>query len=88
MLNKKNVPIKKFNEYNDSHGIKHSENNDVIEYLYSLDDPNLVELVNDLITSHNPTDIINDILLEIGDSDSISDEKYHWVEDELKKYKK
>lgn len=79
------MSFKKFNEtYTDSQGTNRNDSN-VVDYLYSLDNNDVNVLTNDLISSHNPSDIIEDILLEIGDMDLVSDEKYHWVEDELKK---
>ena len=81
---KTQVKVMTYSQFNEKYN--DTRDNDVIDYLNSLDDQDLTQMLNDLIEAHNPNDIIQDILLEIGDMD-IPEEKYLWVEDELKKYK-
>ena len=70
-------------EFNEFFMIK--ENKNVIEYLYSLKNPNLNGYVNDFLSCGNneKEDYLEDILLEIGDV--VNDEKYIWISIELKK---
>lgn len=62
-----------------------SSRKDTIGYLYSLNSSDVNGLVNDLITSGShkeKKEIIQDILLQIGDA--VNDEDYHKIEDDLK----
>lgn len=61
------------------------EDIDVIDYLYSLKNPDINGFVNDFISDRSRREeYIEDILLEIGDT--IEDEKYDWISKELKKF--
>ena len=59
---------------------------DILNFLYSFDNADLDCMVNDFVgasTIDNKTDLMEDILLEIGDE--LSDEEYNWVSSELQK---
>lgn len=72
--------IAKFNEF-----FMIKENKYVIDYLYSLNNPNLNGYVNDFLSCNNgeKEEYIQDILLEVGDT--VSEENFQWISNELKK---
>jgi hypothetical protein len=77
-LYKENL-ISKFYEYS------MNENKDVYEYLYSFKDPEINGCISHFLScmSIEKKDALNDLLLEIGDK--LDDEKFKWVDSELKK---
>ena len=72
--------IIKFNDF-----FMANENKYVIDYLYSLKNPDINGYVNDFLSCSNneKEGYIEDILLEVGDI--VNDEKYIWISTELKK---
>jgi len=72
--------IKRFGRFNES------RQDDVIDYLLSLDDEHIKVFINNLL-SHDKEDkseYVEDILLEI--QDKIDDDKYDWVAKRIKKF--
>jgi len=72
--------IKRFGRFNES------RQDEVIDYLLSLDDEHIKVFINNLL-SHDKEDkseYVEDILLEI--QDKIDDDKYDWVAKELKNF--
>ena len=65
---------------------KLKEETDVITFLYSLKNQDVIGYVNDFLSadSRDKSEYIEDILLEIGNL--VGDDEYNWVSKELKKH--
>jgi hypothetical protein len=79
--------VLKFNEFlMTNRAVLKKDDEDVISYLYSLDNVELNGYVNDFLTQSRTRrkEYIEDILLEIGDI--VEPAKFQWVSKELKNF--